>query len=127
MATATYEPVRPSRLQRAIRKLPGLRRIHRSSDVEEGFVPPRPLRENTLLLPPGSAQAALDGRQIDLKADLDESGRVTRVELLAPKNEEIVTLASYAAADWRFVPAEVSDTAVPSQIIIHFHFHVDPR
>jgi hypothetical protein len=59
---------------------------------------------------------------MDLKATVNESGRVTRVELLAPKDEELVRLASYAAGAWPFVPAKLNDKAVPSEVILHFTF-----
>ena len=59
---------------------------------------------------------------MDLKATVDASGRVTRVELLSPKDEELVRLAAYAAGTWSFVPAKVNDRAVPSEVILHFTF-----
>jgi TonB family protein len=59
---------------------------------------------------------------MDLKATVDESGRVTRVQLLSPKDEELVRLAAYAASAWPFVPAKVNEKAVPSEVILHFTF-----
>ena len=59
---------------------------------------------------------------MDLKATVDESGRVTRVQLLFPKNEELVRLAAYAASNWPFVPAKLNDKAVPGEVTLHFTF-----
>jgi TonB family protein len=73
------------------------------------------------MLPPEARGALRDGR-MDLKASVNESGRVTRVELLSPKDEELVRLASYAASDWPFTPARLNDKAVSSEVILHFNF-----
>jgi hypothetical protein len=60
--------------------------------------------------------------QMDLKASVDASGRVTRVELLSPRDEYLVKLASYNAAGWRFAPAKLNDHPVSSEVILHFRF-----
>jgi TonB family protein len=101
--------------------VPGLRRIGQHPESEEGFLPPKPKREITLLLPKEARALLRDGR-MDLKASVDESGRVTRVELLTPKEEELVRLASYAASDWSFTPARVNEKTVPSEVLMHFNF-----
>ena len=59
---------------------------------------------------------------MELKASVNEAGGVTRVELLSPKDEELVRLSSYAASDWSFIPARVNDKPVPSEVILHFDF-----
>jgi len=122
VGTATFEPARPSRVQRVIGRVPGLRRIHQSPDSVEGYVASRPTREIRLVLPPETSAVLTQGT-MDLKATVDESGHVTRVELLSPKNEDLVRLASYAAGAWPFVPAKVNDRAVPSEVILHFTFN----
>lgn len=121
MGTATAEPAKPARLDRVLQKIPGLRRIHRSPDGDGGYVAARPAHRILLMLPPESRAALGDGT-MDLKATVNESGAVTRVELLSPKNEELVRLAAYAASDWRFVPARSNDKTVPSEVILHFSF-----
>jgi TonB family protein len=121
VGTATFEPARPARLQRVLGKVPGLRRIRQNPDSAEGYVAPRPAREISLVLPP-EARAALRRGTMDLKATVNESGRVTRVQLLSPKDEELVRLAAYAASAWPFVPAKVNDRAVPGDVILHFTF-----
>ena len=121
VGTATFEPARPARLQRMLGKVPGLRKLHQNPDGVDGYVAPRPAREISLVLPP-EASAALTRGTMDLKASVDETGHVTRVQLLAPKDEELVRLASYAAGAWPFVPAKVNDKAVPGEVILHFTF-----
>jgi TonB family protein len=121
VGTATFEPARPALVRRVLGRVPGLRRIHQSPAASEGYVAPRPAREISLVLPP-DAGAALTQGAMDLKATVDESGRVTRVELLFPKNEELVRLAAYAARTWPFVPAKLNDKAVPGEVTLHFTF-----
>lgn len=121
MGTAYLEPAKPAGIHRVIRRLPGFRRIGQHPESEEGFVAAKPKRDVTMMLPPEARAALRDGR-MDLKASVDESGHVTRVELLAPKDEELVRLASYAASDWSFTPARVNDRTVPSEVVIHFNF-----
>jgi len=122
VGTATVELARPALLRRMVGKVPGLRRIHQSPTDVEGYVAPRPAREISLMLPPQTSALLPEGT-MDLKATVDESGRVTRVELLSPKNEELVRLAAYAASNWpHFVPAKLNDKAVPSEVNLHFTF-----
>lgn len=122
VARATYEAVRPSRIARVIQKVPGLRRLRRPPDSEEGFSPPRPMHDITFVLPPSSLPQNVERARVDLKATVNESGAVTRVELIAPKDVSLLDLASYAASGWQFVPARLNDKAVPSQVLLHFQF-----
>lgn len=121
VGTATFEPARPALVRRMLGKVPGVRRIHQSPADTDGYVAPRPAREINLVLPP-EARAVLTRGTMDLKATVNESGHVTRVQLLSPKDEELVRLAAYAAGSWPFVPAKVNDEAVPSEVILHFTF-----
>ena len=61
-------------------------------------------------------------KRMDLKASVDVSGRVTRVELLSPPDEYLVKLAAYNATGWRFAPAKLKDHPVSSEVILHFRF-----
>lgn len=120
VARATYEPVRPHGLRRIIGKVPGLRRLQ--SEDDDSFSPPHPVRDIIFVLPPGGNPVILQKRHIQLKANVDESGAVTRVELVTPKDDELLTMAADAASAWKFVPARLNDKTVPSQIIVHFWF-----
>lgn len=124
-AAATYEPARPSGLQRAIRRVPGLRRLNPSSAGGKGFVPPRPIHDIQFALPRDASPALMQKKRMDLLASVDASGHVTRVELLSPRDEDLVTLAAYAANGWHFAPAELNDQPVPGKIILHFSFDTD--
>jgi Gram-negative bacterial TonB protein C-terminal len=90
------------------------------------FVPPRPTHELQFVLPPGGVPALAHKKQMDLKASIDASGHVTRVELLSPRDEELVTLAAYAANHWSFTPARLDEQPVPGEVILHFHFDSNP-
>ena len=85
VGTATFEPARPALLKRVLGKVPGLRRIHQNPANADGYLPPRPARPISMVLPPETGAALTQGT-MDLKATVNESGRVTRVELLSPKN-----------------------------------------
>jgi hypothetical protein len=120
-ATATYEFHNPKGIHRIFHKLAG---IGRQSAVTGGkdFVPPKPVHEIQFVLPPGGVPILAQRKKLDLKASVDASGRVTRVELLSPRDEELATLAGYAASHWSFSPAQLDKEAVPSEIILHFDF-----
>ena len=124
-ATATYELPNPKGIHRIIHKLAGIRR---RSAVTEGkhFVPPKPLHEIQFVLPPGAIPILAQRKKMDLKASVDASGRITRVELLSPRDEELATLAGYAANHWSFSPAQLDEQAVPSEVILHFDFNGSP-
>ncbi len=122
MATATYEMAKSGPLQRVIQRIPGLRRIERDNRGREGFVPPRPLHDITFVLPPGASPLAVEQKGMDVKASIDESGRVTQIELLTPKDLELVKLAAYAASNWKFTPALRNELTVSSEVILHFRF-----
>ena len=121
-ASATYEPARPSGLQRAILKVPGLRRLSPTHTGGKGFVPPRPIQDIQFALPPDASPMLMQKKRMDLKASVDASGRVTSVELLSPLDEELVKLAAYAANEWRFAPAALNNQPVSGKIILHFSF-----
>jgi hypothetical protein len=123
-ATATIELAKPKLLRRVLHKLPGLRKYPTAGSSE--FVPPRPMHEIQFVLPPGRVLALAKKEQIDLRASIDASGRVTRVEVLSPRDEELVTLAAYAAGNWNFAPAKLDEQAVPEDVILHFRFGRSP-
>ena len=124
-ATATYELSKPKGIHRVIQKLAG---IGRQSPVTGGkdFVPPKPIHQIQFVLPPGGIPILAQWKKMDLKASVDALGRITRVELLSPRDEELATFAGYAASHWSFSPAQLNEQAVPSEIILHFDFNGSP-
>jgi hypothetical protein len=125
IATATYEPAKPSRLQHVIGKVPGLRKFERDTAGGDGFVPPQALQQITFVLPAGASPLLMERKRMNLKASVDQYGNVTRVELLSPPDEDLVKLAAYAAKEWHFRPAHRNNKAVASEIILHFRFEGD--
>ena len=121
VGTAVTEPAKPAKLRRVLQRVPGLRRLRPEPSTEGGYVAARPARQITMVLTPETRATLPDGR-MDLKATVDETGRVTRVELLSPKVEELVRLSSYAANEWPFAPARLNERAIPSEVILHFNF-----
>jgi hypothetical protein len=119
-ATATYEPVKRNGLNRLIHGMPGFRRSDSSGG--KGFVPPHALRDIQINVPPDASAPLVRKMRMDVKATVDESGRVTRIELLSPKDEGLATLAGYGANQWKFAPAKLNDQPVASEIILHFRF-----
>jgi Gram-negative bacterial TonB protein C-terminal len=125
VASASYELSRPNRLKRLIHEVPGLRKLNPSRADDKGFVAPRPLHEIQIFLPPDTSALLTQKKQVDVRASVDASGRVTRVELLSPRDEYLVKLAAYNASGWRFAPAELNDHPVSSEVILHFSFDAD--
>ncbi len=121
VGTATLQPAKSGGLKRVLGAVPGVLRIHQKPEGQEGFVGAKPVRDITLVLPPETRSLLRQGG-MDLKATVDESGHVTRVQLLSPKDEELIRLAAYAAGSWPFTPARVNDKPVPSEVFLHFNF-----
>jgi hypothetical protein len=121
VSTATYEPAKPGRFRKLAQNVPGLRGSQKFAG-SKGFVPARPLHDITFLLPQGSSPGIMATKRMDLKATVDSSGGVVRVELMSPLEEDLVTLASYAASAWRFTPAQSNEKPVASEVILHFNF-----
>lgn len=117
VGTATLQPAKQGGLKRVL----GALRIHQKPEGQEGFVAAKPVRDITLVLP-AEMRSILQQGGMDLKANVDESGHVTRVQLLSPKDEELIRLAAYAAGSWPFTPARVNDKPVPSEVVMHFNF-----
>ena len=122
-ATATYEAAGPTTLRRVIHKVPVVRRLDPGAAVDsKSFVAPRPIHDIKFAIPPDASPVLMEKQQMDLKASLDASGRVIRVKLLSPRDKALLTLAEYAAREWRFEPAQRNDQPVPGEIVLHFSF-----
>jgi hypothetical protein len=120
-STVTVEAVPESRLSRIVGKMPLLRRLHRTT----GFLPPRPVRETAPPVPTELRQTLKSEVPLDVRAYVNESGKVTYAELLSQYNEADRDLASFAVFDarhWEFMPAQVGGRSVPAQVILHYRF-----
>jgi hypothetical protein len=120
-STVTVEAVTGSWLSHTVGKIPLLRRLHRTTE----FLPPKPVRETTPTVPAELRQTLKSEVPIDVRAYVNESGKVTYAELLSAYNEADRGLASVAVFDarrWEFVPAQLGGHRVPAQVILHYLF-----
>ncbi|HLY18538.1 MAG TPA: TonB family protein [Bryobacteraceae bacterium] len=101
-ATVSYEQ-HTGVFRRALRKI-----------TVEGYVPPSPTRK---VAPSGSAGAG----EVDVKVFIDESGNVSRAQVLTKGSEQTET-ALAAAREWQFRPARKHDKPVTSEMVLHFRF-----
>lgn len=89
------------------------------------FVPPRPIRESQPSLPPSVRALVTSLVEVQVKVDIDESGRVVKAEPVAstgPVSSFLVSAARNAAQLWIFEPARRGDQAVLSQMILKFQY-----
>ena len=123
-ATVAYEPVEPSTLERIVHRIPGLGRFERlPGDENKGFVPPRPRDEISFLTPTTNGRDVLEKTPIALKIRLNESGKISNVQLLpGSKNNPAASLAVRASLTWQFVPALRKGKAVASELIVRLTF-----
>jgi TonB family protein len=81
-------------------------------------VPASPIKK---VAPMKSADAGADARPVDVKVFIDESGNVTRAQVLT-KGSDMASAALSAARQWQFTPARKHDKAVASEMVLHFRF-----
>jgi TonB family protein len=67
------------------------------------------------------ANAGVDARPVDVKVFIDESGKVSRAQVLT-KGSDFAGAALSAARQWQFTPARKHDKAVASEMVLHFRF-----
>lgn len=120
-STVTVEPVAESRLSPMVSKIPLLRRLRRPP----GFLPPRPVRESAPTVPPELGRTLNGEVPLDVRAYINESGKVTYAEMLSNVTEANLGLASLAVFDarhWEFMPARLGAELVPGQVVLHYRF-----
>jgi hypothetical protein len=105
-ADVSYEAPRPGVFRRALHKIEG------PDGDSAAFVPPSPVRKVAPL-------KLADARPVDVKVFIDESGNVTRAQVLT-KGGDLAMPALNAARQWQFTPARKHDKAVASEMILHF-------
>jgi protein TonB len=100
-----------------------VKKLMRRVFKKAAFRPARVVRSNAPEAPAGLEQET----PVDLKLAIDSSGRVSRVEVVkSAKDPRLTQLASSAADRWRFEPARLGDSPVPSQLVMHFRFRPTP-
>jgi hypothetical protein len=114
------ESVEDGGFRQALHHIPLLGHSHSGDD----FVPPQAIRSFAPKLPADIARGLTSSQPVDLKLKVDNTGRVTSVELLSRGTPaDFVRLAGDAAYDWQFEPARLKDKPVSSEVIAHFRFH----
>jgi hypothetical protein len=119
--SVSVETVPETRLSRFVARIPLLRRLHRAI----GIVPPKPVHETNLTIPAELRRAVKSELPMDVRAFVNESGKVTYAEMASDFTEEDSDLASLAVFDarhWEFTPAQTGGQAVPAQVILRYRF-----
>ena len=81
-------------------------------------VPASPTKK---VAPMEPTDAGAGARVVDVKVFVDESGRVTRAQVLT-KGSDMASAALNAARQWEFTPARKHDKPVASEMVLHFRF-----
>jgi hypothetical protein len=119
--TVTVEAVPESRLGRLAGKIPLLRRLRRPPE----FLPPRPIRETTPVVPAELGRTLRGEVPLDVRAYINELGRVTYAEMMSnvtETNRRLAGLAVFDARRWVFMPAQLGEQRVAGQVILHYRF-----
>jgi hypothetical protein len=119
--TVTVEAVPESRLGRLAGKIPLLRRLRRPPE----FLPPRPIRETTPVVPTELGRTLRGEVPLDVRAYINESGKVTYAEMMSnvtETNRRLAGLAVFDARRWVFMPAQLGEQRVAGQVILHYRF-----
>ena len=116
------EPLMGSRLGHLVGKIPLLRRLGKPARMAA----PIPLSQVQPHVKKIPGDQRLDRPvSVDVKVNVAESGVVTHAEVVEygnPPNWTLAAAALSAARRWTFEPARVEDTAVSSDVILHFRF-----
>ena len=126
-ASVTVEAAPESRLGRMAGKIPLLRRLRRPPE----FLPPRPVRQTTPAVP-AELSRTLNGEMpqgevqpLDVRAFINESGKVTYAEMVSKvteANRRLASLAVFDARHWEFTPAQLGAQIVPGEVILRYRF-----
>jgi protein TonB len=110
----TLEPVHGSAIKRVLHKISSLG----ENEEVDGVVLPSPIHKVSPAIPPNSEPGE---SFVDVKVSIDDTGNVSRAQLLSKKND-LAWASLNAARQWRFKPARKHDKAVASEIVLHFRF-----
>lgn len=120
-ATAVCEPVAPSGFRRFIGRIPVVNKLQSQAPGGKGFEAARPAQPVTMTLPPDGSGRPGRPRKLEVRARVNESGRVVQVEV-PTDNAALIDVAAYASQSWRFTPARLNGKAVASDVILRFDF-----
>jgi len=109
VAEVSYSLARGGVLRRALHTIASI-------GGQNGFIPPSPTQQFAPANLPGMA-----ARTVNVKVYIDESGKVTRAQLLS-KPDDLAAQALHAALRWQFSPARKHGAPAPSAVVLHFRF-----
>jgi hypothetical protein len=93
--------------------------------MSPSFVAARPIHESLPDLPAVVRATVASEVEVQVKVQVDESGRVVQVnlvELTGPANDALVSATRQAALLWRFAPAMRESQPVTSEVILMFRY-----
>jgi outer membrane biosynthesis protein TonB len=121
VATASFEPIAPSRLNTILKRMSPSRVVHPREKV--GFVPAKPIHEATPSVPLRLMRGARAQVSASVRVIIDKHGKVTSVNREPATEKGPLPDAAMAAAwNWTFKPARKGSNPVESQAILHFLF-----
>ena len=126
-----YAPLPERARRKGIDKIPVIRLFHRhpkpepASAKSETVVPAKPLQAFKPHVPSDVARALPGDWRVDVKASIDEKGRVLQLEpLSSTMDPRLVRLVMNAVNDWDFEPANIDGRAIKSGLVVTFRFHI---
>jgi TonB family protein len=89
---------------------------------QPGYIAPKPIRQMSAMLPADAH--ATTSMTVQLRVEIDASGKVGKVTPTGRNatNFKLMDAAIRAAKFWVFEPAQENGHAVPSEIVLNFHF-----
>ena len=117
----TVESARGSRLSRLVAKIPLVRGLHRTRE----FSPPIPVRETNPVVPAELGRTLKEEVPLDVRAYINEMGKVTFAEILSnvtEANRDFAGLAVFDARHREFIPAQIGGQTVPGRLVLHYRF-----
>jgi TonB family protein len=122
-ATVDLEAVEDGGIKHALHRVPLLGALGGTYRGGQDFHPPQVVRRTTPRVPSEIARDLTSEVLVALKLKVDNTGRVSSVELISHGGDRaLVQLAGDAAYEWQFQPAQMKDRPVSSEVIAHFRF-----
>ena len=97
--------------------------------VTTALVAARPIHESLPSLPPAIRNTVTSEVEVQIKIQVDDSGRVVRVAPVGsagPASGALVRVSEEAARQWRFAPAMRGNQPVASEVVLTFRYTPKP-
>ena len=117
----SYEPLPPSALRKALRKMRGMTLLRFKNSAE--YVAAHAVNEVMPVVPPATARKIAGERRFQLRATIDKNGRLTDVRPASSgADKALVVLVEDAIRKWQFKPARIHNRLVPSsaRFLVHY-------